>query len=277
MGDRIPVWYYPIFLQNFWMATHGVFGSPVLGVTWSLAVEEQFYLTLPLIVRYVHRSRLWWIVGAMIVGAPLLRIVLSHTIAHGTFAGYVLMPCRADALGCGIAAALVDRTPAIGKMILRHRSYLYLAFCGVGATIAVLLLSRFKPFTASVFSLEYSLLAIFYVLLLMVVLTSRKVGALFSLSGLRYMGTIAYGLYLLHCPFIAAGHDIGFRLHPKQSGWLSLLLSVAAIALATVVAAISWEYLEKPFIKRGHRYGYSKKSLSRELFLHPIPFSSPSE
>ena len=56
--NRIPVWYYPTFLQNFWMARHGTFGSSALGITWSLAVEEQFYLTLLLIIRYVFRSRL---------------------------------------------------------------------------------------------------------------------------------------------------------------------------------------------------------------------------
>ena len=53
----------------------------------------------PLIFQHVCRSRLLWIAGSMIVGAPLFRILLSHWVTNGGIAGYVLMPCRADALG----------------------------------------------------------------------------------------------------------------------------------------------------------------------------------
>jgi peptidoglycan/LPS O-acetylase OafA/YrhL len=273
--QHIPLLYYPTFLQNFWMARHGWGGSDTLGVTWSLAVEEQFYLTLPLIIRYVSRRRLWWIVSGMIAGAPLLRILLDHSVSNGAYAGYVLMPCRADALGWGIAAALITRTSVVWETILRFRRYLYAAFGGVAVAVVALLLSGLQSFGGEVFGLEYSLLAVFYFLLLMSVLINRKFEAVFSARGLRYMGTIAYGLYLLHYPFIAAGRDIAARIHPGQSGWFSLLVSISAIALATVVAAISWEYLEKPLIKRGHRYGYGKKAKHALGYLQlPRPMKS---
>ena len=258
--QHIPLLYYPTFLQNFWMARHGWGGSNTLGVTWSLAVEEQFYLTLPLIIRYVPRRRLWWIVSGMIAGAPLLRILLDHSVSNGAYAGYVLMPCRADALGWGIAAALLTRTSVAWEMILRFRYYLYVLFGGVAVGVVALLLSGFDSFSGEVFGLEYSLLAVFYFLLLMSVLINRKFEVVFSARCLRYMGTIAYGLYLLHYPFIAAGRDIAARVHPGQSGLLALLASISGIGLATAVAAVSWEYLEKPLIKRGHRYGYTRKA-----------------
>src|ERR1700722_14219468 len=66
-------WVYPLFLQHFWMAAASDFG--LWGVTWSLAVEEQFYLTLAAIIRYL-RSTLPWVIGAGIVGAPIIRVVL---------------------------------------------------------------------------------------------------------------------------------------------------------------------------------------------------------
>ena len=255
--NRIPLLYYPTFLQNFWMARHGNFGSSALGITWSLAVEEQFYLTLPLIIRYVSRSRLWWIVGSIIAGAPLLRVFLSHW-ANNSMAGYVLMPCRADALGWGVAAALIKRTPVVWELILRLRTYLYIALGGVTAAVVALLFSRFLPFTNELFGLEYSLLAVFYFLLLISVLINPKLEKIFSMKALCYMGTIAYGLYLLHVPFIGAVGGIARWIDPRQSGWLALFVSVSGIGLATVAAVISWEYLEKPLIKRGHRYRYGK-------------------
>jgi len=148
------------------MAIHETFGSAALGVTWSLAIEEQFYLTLPLIVRFVSRSRLWWIVGGMIAGAPVLRVLLTQSTVHGTFPSYLLMPCRAHALGWGIVAVLAVRTPLLWDWVLRQRAYFYVLLGVAGAAVAGLLLSSFEPFTSSAFGLEYSLLAFFYFLLL---------------------------------------------------------------------------------------------------------------
>jgi peptidoglycan/LPS O-acetylase OafA/YrhL len=67
------------------------------------------------------------------------------------------------------------------------------------------------------------------------------------------MGTIAYGLYLLHFVFILAVGDVVYRFHPAQAGWLTLLVAIAGIALSIMAAAISWEYLEKPFVRRARR------------------------
>lgn len=258
--SSVPLVYYPTFLQNYWMAKHDAFGSRNLGVTWSLAVEEQFYLTIPLIIRYVSRSRLWWVVAGMIAGAPLLRIFLIHSVTNGVFAAYVLMPCRADALGWGIAAALIQRNHAVWETILRRRAYLYVGLGGMAVGVAAVLLSRFRPFTDEGLGLEYSLLAALYFLLLISVLINRKLERVFSMKALCYMGTIAYGLYLLHFPIIGAVGDIVSWIHPRQSGWRLLVELISGVALATALSAISWEYLEKPLIKRGRRYGYGRNA-----------------
>jgi peptidoglycan/LPS O-acetylase OafA/YrhL len=254
--NRIPLRYYVGFLQNFWMARNDDFGSNILGVTWSLAIEEQFYLTLPLTIRYVSRSRLWWIVTGMIAGAPLLRLLLNYTLKDGPFASYVLMPCRADALGLGLAAALIVRSPRLWGTLVQHRNRMYIAFWGTLLGVVALLLSGFTAFTNNFFGLEYSLLALLYFLLLLSTLVSRKFEAVFSLRALRYLGTIAYGLYLLHYGSLFAIHALAVRIHPVQSGWVTLAVSFTGIAIATLMAAISWEYLEKPLIERGHRYVY---------------------
>src|ERR1700739_188454 len=74
--NQLPWTPYLVFLQNFWMAHRNTLGLFGLTVTWSLAVEEQFYLTLPLVIRILNPRQL---IGALIVGiltAPILRIAL---------------------------------------------------------------------------------------------------------------------------------------------------------------------------------------------------------
>src|SRR5260370_19570686 len=55
LTGRLPWWYFLTFAQNIGMSIHKVWGTFPLGVTWSLAVEEQFYLTLPLLIRFLDR------------------------------------------------------------------------------------------------------------------------------------------------------------------------------------------------------------------------------
>jgi peptidoglycan/LPS O-acetylase OafA/YrhL len=260
ISNRIPLPYYLAFLQNLWMAKNGSFGSNILGVTWSLAVEEQFYLTLPFTIRYVPRSRLWWIVTGMIVGAPLVRMLLNHTGTTGTFASYVLLLSRADALGLGVATALVVRSPKVWEKVASKRKYVYAALGVTVLAVVAMLLSGFTAFTNEALGLEYLLLACLYSLLLLATLLNRHLDAVFSTRTLRYLGTIAYGLYLLHYGCIWVVHGIARRLCQEQSGWMVLSVPVAGIAMAMVLATLSWEYLEKPLIKWGHRYRYDGNS-----------------
>src|SRR4030081_1087270 len=83
-------WIYPLFLQNFWMAATNDWG--LWAVTWSLAIEEQFYLTLPLIIRKVNpQAHAWWIV-ATIAAVPVLRSLFFLFAPHHPLAAFVLMP-----------------------------------------------------------------------------------------------------------------------------------------------------------------------------------------
>src|SRR5712692_10605079 len=108
-AQPLPLWSYTTFTQNIVMARAGL-GPNWLGITWSLAVEEQFYLALPLMIRAIPPRRLPLVLMTLIVAAPILRIILiARYGAQGYLPGYVLTPCRADALLLGVLCAYVMR------------------------------------------------------------------------------------------------------------------------------------------------------------------------
>jgi len=92
------------------MAKQNTLGAFGLAVTWSLAIEEQFYLTLPLVIRHFKKHGGTLLITIGVILAPVLRILLFHYWPSKPFATFVLMPCRADALLLGVLGATMLST-----------------------------------------------------------------------------------------------------------------------------------------------------------------------
>src|SRR5271169_5821010 len=101
-----PWWSYLFFFQNFLVAFPTSSVGP-LGVSWSLAVEELFYLVWPLFVRYFSNSRPQRVAWAILLFSPVLRLYFSwHNwqIYSNPF-------CRLDGMMAGALLALLVRKP----------------------------------------------------------------------------------------------------------------------------------------------------------------------
>jgi peptidoglycan/LPS O-acetylase OafA/YrhL len=247
--------YYVLFLQNFRMAGTGSFGPLGLGMTWSLAVEEQFYLTLPLIVRNVSRRILVRLLLGAVVAAPLLRIAAMQFLKMSWIAAYVLLPCRADALCLGVLIAVAMRDPLAWAKIVANRKYVYLGFAITASAGLWLMASNVEPFAMQLFGLEYSLLALLYSFLLMSTLLSPWLSSLFSFTPFRLLGSIAYGLYLYQS-LVGFVVERTWAYFKPAGPAVNLQTSVLSFVLSLGLATISWKYFEKPLVKRGHRYQY---------------------
>jgi peptidoglycan/LPS O-acetylase OafA/YrhL len=252
-------WYsYWTFTQNFWMAITGVLGAAALGVTWSLAIEEQFYLTLPLLVRLCAGRRLMALVLAGIVLAPLLRTTLHLLLPGDWIASFALMPCRADSLLLGVLAAILLRDPAWKTRIQRGKVFFAVSFpillLGVG------LLDWLSPSLDGLVmqSIGLTWLAFFYVLVLVFALTrpASLLSRALRAKWLAWLGTIAYGTYLFHQPIQGVLFGYLWGHEPQITGLPTLLTAIAALALTLVIARLSWRFFEQPLIRFGHRSSY---------------------
>jgi len=272
-ADALPWYSYWTLTQNFWMAHSASLGANALGITWSLAIEEQFYLTLPVIVRFFSGRRLLALVLTGICVAPLARTAIQLFWPHNWVAGLALMPCRADALLLGVLAAMLLRDDAWRVRIQRNGRLFGISGSVFLLGIAFLALKSPGMDSPLMKTIGHTWLALFYVTVLVYSVTrpNSVVSHALRLKWLGWLGAIAYGTYLLHqfVQGILFGYFWGQE--PRITGFSMLLTALAALVATLTIARLSWLYFEHPLIRFGHRSTYTFESSAA----HGLPKSSP--
>jgi peptidoglycan/LPS O-acetylase OafA/YrhL len=224
-----PWWAFPLFLQNFLLPVSTNAAGP-LGVTWSLAIEEQFYLVWPLVVRFCSCPQLGRLAIAEICLAPALRYYLSlHRVDL-----YTNIFCRLDGLMAGALLALLIRSDNFAPSKVLKRAWILLLLAAPLAFLTEAFGARWIVFSfTALASAAFVFVAMF---------SQRKwLKTVMTNRFLVYTGTISYGLYLLHKIPIGMVQVLHLDRHP----YLPLpFIFVASYGLA----ALSWNLLEKPFL-----------------------------
>ncbi len=249
----VPVITYYLFLQNMVFAPMSYFSHYGISVAWSLAVEEQFYLVAPWLVRRASRRKLTQILIGCIVGAPILRALIFSRLPHGHDAAYILTPCRADALAIGMLVAVAWRTSA-KSVLANHVTTLKVALaiflCGALAMVKWLP----GPRTAFQSAYQFSWLAAMYACALMVALLDCD-GILARTMRSRVLGAfgrVSYCVYLIHLGILGACSWLLLHSLPRIYDWPGVLVVLLSTAITWGTAQLSWKYFEKPLIDRGH-------------------------
>jgi peptidoglycan/LPS O-acetylase OafA/YrhL len=237
-------WHYILAGQNYFIR----FGAPSpLLHTWSLAVEEQFYLVWPLVALFVlnrwGRRGLGWVAGILAIGSASLCTVLYLTrssidrLYYGT-------DTRSQAIMVGAALALL--VPPFSDAIRRRGGPRRpsRALAGGGILAAAFLGSCIHSVDGrAAFLYEGGFLAVALatavVITLVVLRPADLLSRALSWRPLRYIGRISYGLYLYHWPIFltldtSTTHTSGYRL-------LALRFAVTFAA-----AGLSYRYIERP-------------------------------
>jgi len=239
-----------LFASNilFWLES-GYFDAaakekPLLH-TWSLAVEEQYYVLFPIFLILAWRfgkNRVFWMVVVM---AAISLLVSEWGWRNTAAANFYLAPTRAWELFAGSIAAFVVQKKGVQKNNP-------LALLGLVAII----FSIFAYDETTPFPSVYALVPVGGVVLL-ILFAARKTFAARFLSNKAFVsiGLISYSAYLWHQPLFAFAR---VRKIDEPSGILMAVLSLTSI----VLAYLSWKYVEKPFrttglISREHLCGFA--------------------
>jgi peptidoglycan/LPS O-acetylase OafA/YrhL len=249
----LPVYTYAVFAQNFWMAAQSG-PTNALSHTWSLAVEEQFYLSLPLLVRLLPRQAVLVLAIAAVAMTPVVRGLLGAQVA------YVLLPGRLDALYLGVLGAILVRSTWVRGVVAQHRMLPRLALGLFAIVYALLLLRVWRDLSFGPLALS-GIAGFYLVVLLVCVLEPHSwMGRLARSAPLRGLGTICYGAYLLHLPLLLLSYALLLGRadgYPRLSDLASGLATAAALAATLLLSMLSWRYLEKPLIGYSHRWTYA--------------------
>ncbi|MGH9703603.1 MAG: acyltransferase family protein [Candidatus Acidiferrales bacterium] len=248
-----------LFIQNLGFVRYAGLASFWFVITWSLAVEEQFYLVSPLAIRLLSRRVLYLLLGLVILTAPLLRVwVHNHLPGSGNLdPAYTLMPCRADGLALGMLAALLWRNAMFREWLSGHRPFLYvMCWIFLAGVAAVAKMPAVVSYGWT--SLGGTWIDIFYALLLLLVLEKPggMVGALARMGWLRELGRVSYCLYIIHVAVKQLCHAFLVPASQQSAAWPVIVVPLVAGAVCYGIARASWTYLEHPLIRRGHRYQY---------------------
>ena len=225
------------FVSNIWFEfTSGYFGQsaetmPLLH-TWSLGVEDQFYIVHPLLIALVHRFAPTRLKPVLVVTALLsfaLGLFLSVKMPVHGFYG---LPGRVWELGLGalVAAGAAPRITA-------KRGRDVAAVIGLGLIGLGLILVR----PTSLFPVPWALLPALGASLLIAYGDGAVTARLLAARPLRFIGAISYSLYLWHWPIITfwrLRHDM--KLAPSDT--------VTVVALSLAAAFVSYRLIERPAI-----------------------------
>lgn len=213
--------------------------------TWSLAVEEQFYLIWPAVVLFSGRKRLSQI---------SLGVIALATVARGCGLDAQLLLTRSDGLALGgLLAALVGNRESFERNRRLYRRGSILLICFGLTAWPFFRVPAATGFNAAS-SLELLAINLFFVgcVGFCVCSTGRRETACLRHPALAYVGKVSYGLYLYH--------NLAISLLPR---WTKVqeqppILMILALLVSFGLAALSWEWLEKPILSLKDRFPYDR-------------------
>lgn len=241
-------WQFLFFLSDLYKARGVEPDAVLLTVLWSVAVEEQFYLLWPLVLRALPRARYPWLFGAILVGAIIARLVMSSKDAMQWHPLSCMGDLATGALGAWLVRGergrrwVAERPPVVIPLVLVFFALLYAMGPSIGfpgwhhvyrclfafASLGVILLAAFSP---------------------------HRFVPFVHLSWLGKLGRISYGFYCLHMVGVLLAMQVLAYVGLDRLPWHAFVLQpLLALLVSVPLAALSYRYFERPFLRLKDRF-----------------------
>ena len=253
---HFPLLAYFTFTQNFWMAATGSIGEHWLAPTWTLALEEQFYLLAPALILFVPRQYLMKLLIAMMGFAVLARYwVLDFTSLHPYAAG-VLLPTRLDVLAAGVLAVVLLRQ----NWIDWSRFDYALRVLPIPLLLAAMVLKLISGENGTAFAaISPLLVSSACASLLMAIARGAPEAKRFQNAVFNFFCTISYAVYLTHLMVLGLMHNLILGTAPDVANLIQVLVTFAAIPVTVGLSYVLTRFVEAPITNFGRSFKWSKE------------------
>lgn len=251
-------------MGNLWPLFYGFEPRGALGHTWSLGIEEQFYLVWPFILCVVPisfsatRRFAKWVAGVTLAAVVSARVVVVGIIDYPHWKSIPFFDFDGLALGCLLALLL--HIDDIGRFVRTPR---WLVALAVTLVTFDLFGSRFYvehdhfDFRSLVLRSSY-----FVIVAALVLEPTLRLARPFRTAPMQWLGRLSYSLYLWHVPIFTIFSEERMSDQPR------LLLVVVKVVLSFAAAYASYRWIEQPAIQYGRRYRERRKAARTAVAAH---------
>jgi peptidoglycan/LPS O-acetylase OafA/YrhL len=253
-NKTIPTWSYFFMVHNLYMAALHNMGNSAMSVTWSIGIEEQFYLIIPFIIYYLKPKLLPFLLVCFIILANIFRFF--HPVLpteHFSIAAYVLLPCRMDAISFGVLIAWINCNYNLTDLVNKY------FFKIIALMLSIVILCGLLVFLyKDIGIIRNSLFALFFACAIVVGLAKPQslYGNFLGNKLLNWIGKISYSLYLFHYLILGVCIVIGEKIFLQPTSIERILISIVALAFSFTFSWLVYKYLETPFVKLGKKANY---------------------
>jgi peptidoglycan/LPS O-acetylase OafA/YrhL len=249
--DTASLWRYLLFMANLDSVYFGLTRNEILQPLWTVSVEEQFYIVLPLAVYFIfpYLRPLLVLFLLMLTAAAYRYVAYPNMFAIGAHSLSVMTD-----LAIGVAAGFLclKRHPLLGKIENMGRdTILFIYALGLGMIFWV----GFDFYKPGVYISRMVYACFFAFIILEQSFSKNSLFKFSSIPHLTYLGTISYGLYCFHQPCLLLSEYL-----IQESGWTQTwyvfftLKTLLALTLIIFISSISYRYYELPFLNLKEKF-----------------------
>lgn len=240
---------YALTYVSNWVHALGLDDRYYLGHTWSLAIEEQFYLIWPFALMLLSRLRLGPLGNASVLASLAVVVMVYRNIPdYDAMRIYRGLDTHCDGLLLGSALSYFMRSPvATDPRVTRWLRVA--AYFAIFVLLALPIRLGWTSWPTPI--LGYTTINVMSCLVIWHVMVNQEgwLTRLLSVRPLTYTGKISYGLYLYHWPIALGIHDL---LPDLEGAWY--ILAPLILCLAYITSELSYRFIESRFLALKHHF-----------------------